>query len=387
MLLLEAGTSVKLLMNGGVPEPPGLGGHANSAGNAAGAAATSRARYAATAGVSSPPPPPPPPGPRPASAYTGDASPSPSSPPPPPPPPPPHTPRGATPPKSVARRAEAMGLVVGAFEDAVATPRADLSGRNRGLNGGGGGGGGTMSVASSTTQSQRPFHFRSVSCGAHHTVGVTISGRVYTWGRNTHGQLGVGDRRPRACPVLVTGCLAGKRAIMAAAGWADTSVLTEDQQVYRWGRAAVLESAQAAHAKEQAEVAHLDATAAAARDSDSDSGSESDAGSASGDGAGAVAANGDAPANADAPSDDDELCVVWEHRDCPCAPALCAVCSVPVPVPVPVPAPVTLSLSLMFAHYSRGLHCCCVCACLAADLLLWSPSRPRCENSPVSRRP
>ena len=36
---------------------------------------------------------------------------------------------------------------------------------------------------------------RQVSCGGSHTVIVTISGAVYAWGRNSRGQLGVGDKQ------------------------------------------------------------------------------------------------------------------------------------------------------------------------------------------------
>lgn len=49
--------------------------------------------------------------------------------------------------------------------------------------------------------------FVTVSVGHEHTCGVTTSGSAYCWGRNNHGQLGVGDTLDRVTPVLVNGSL------------------------------------------------------------------------------------------------------------------------------------------------------------------------------------
>ena len=53
------------------------------------------------------------------------------------------------------------------------------------------------------------------ACGADHTVVVTATGSVYTWGGNARGQLGLGDQDSRARPTAVHGC---DSAVMVAAG-------------------------------------------------------------------------------------------------------------------------------------------------------------------------
>jgi len=51
-----------------------------------------------------------------------------------------------------------------------------------------------------------PLQFQSVHCGSMHTIGVSRSGAVFTWGCNGSGQLGHGDRKdllsPRRVDVL-----------------------------------------------------------------------------------------------------------------------------------------------------------------------------------------
>jgi hypothetical protein len=49
----------------------------------------------------------------------------------------------------------------------------------------------------------RSFRIASVSCGARHSVALTTTGRVFTWGSNSSGQLGLGDRVDRNAPVQV----------------------------------------------------------------------------------------------------------------------------------------------------------------------------------------
>eukprot|EP00750_Incisomonas_marina_P018070 INCI2698.1.p1 GENE.INCI2698.1~~INCI2698.1.p1 ORF type:complete len:1629 (-),score=251.56 INCI2698.1:256-4593(-) len=44
-----------------------------------------------------------------------------------------------------------------------------------------------------------------IACGPWHSVAVTAKGRVFTWGLNKCGQLGLGDRRDRGKPELVRG--------------------------------------------------------------------------------------------------------------------------------------------------------------------------------------
>ena len=39
-----------------------------------------------------------------------------------------------------------------------------------------------------------PEPVTGVSCGSGHTMVVTVSGHVYTWGQSSHGQLGLGNK-------------------------------------------------------------------------------------------------------------------------------------------------------------------------------------------------
>lgn len=71
----------------------------------------------------------------------------------------------------------------------------------------------------------------SVAAGAAHSLAVTsLAGRVYSWGMNELGQMGVGDRRPRFNPSYVT---AGMRKV--AAGGLHSLALSDTGVVFTWG--------------------------------------------------------------------------------------------------------------------------------------------------------
>ena len=42
--------------------------------------------------------------------------------------------------------------------------------------------------------------FESIHCGAYHTIAVTSHNRIYVWGNNMNGQLGLGDKHNRCSP-------------------------------------------------------------------------------------------------------------------------------------------------------------------------------------------
>ncbi|KAJ4719959.1 Ultraviolet-B receptor UVR8 [Melia azedarach] len=66
---------------------------------------------------------------------------------------------------------------------------------------------------------------KSVSCGARHTAIITEDGRVFCWGWNKYGQLGLGDVIDRNIPSRVTieGCIPKN----VACGWWHTLLLAE----------------------------------------------------------------------------------------------------------------------------------------------------------------
>lgn len=76
-----------------------------------------------------------------------------------------------------------------------------------------------------------------VSCGAYHTVVVTSKGSVYTWGNNADGQLGTGDTMNREFPALVE-ALQGTPISEVHAGHSHTAVVAKEMspaRVYLFG--------------------------------------------------------------------------------------------------------------------------------------------------------
>ena len=77
------------------------------------------------------------------------------------------------------------------------------------------------------------IHF---SPGAAHVLVMTAVGDVYSWGRNWDGQLGVADAYVRNAAAKVGGNLEGKNIKKIAVGELITLALTDDGEVYGWGR-------------------------------------------------------------------------------------------------------------------------------------------------------
>jgi alpha-tubulin suppressor-like RCC1 family protein len=77
----------------------------------------------------------------------------------------------------------------------------------------------------------------AIAAGAFHNLALCDDGTIVSWGLNTHGQLGTGDRQMRTAPVTVEplGALAGKRVVAIAAGFYHSHVLCDDGTVAGWG--------------------------------------------------------------------------------------------------------------------------------------------------------
>lgn len=73
-----------------------------------------------------------------------------------------------------------------------------------------------------------------VVVGYAHMLARTEDGRVYSWGCNAHGQLGLGDHKDRATPSLVS-YLSGERVVTVAAGHLHSFAVTEAGELYGWG--------------------------------------------------------------------------------------------------------------------------------------------------------
>lgn len=77
-----------------------------------------------------------------------------------------------------------------------------------------------------------------VAAGAEHTMALTTDGKVYCWGYNGFGQLGRGNFSSSPVPVLVntSGAMSGKRVVAIGAGDYHSFAITEDHQLFAWGR-------------------------------------------------------------------------------------------------------------------------------------------------------
>ena len=76
----------------------------------------------------------------------------------------------------------------------------------------------------------------SVAAGELHSAAVTVDGDVYTWGDGFCGQLGHGDKRPITVPKQVTtGGLDDECIANVTCGSRHTIAITEDGECYTWG--------------------------------------------------------------------------------------------------------------------------------------------------------
>jgi VCBS repeat-containing protein len=74
----------------------------------------------------------------------------------------------------------------------------------------------------------------SVVCGDSHSVALTAGGLVYSWGYNSNGELGNGANATSTLPVAVS-ALASETVVAVAAGANFSLALTDDGKVYAWG--------------------------------------------------------------------------------------------------------------------------------------------------------
>jgi alpha-tubulin suppressor-like RCC1 family protein len=75
-----------------------------------------------------------------------------------------------------------------------------------------------------------------IAAGELHSGAVTINGDVYCWGEGFCGQLGLGDRRPHLLPEQVTlGGLEDECVSNISCGCRHTLVTTEECEVFSWG--------------------------------------------------------------------------------------------------------------------------------------------------------
>jgi alpha-tubulin suppressor-like RCC1 family protein len=74
----------------------------------------------------------------------------------------------------------------------------------------------------------------SASGGRAHTTIVSKKGNVYSWGNGHNFQLGHGDGKDQSMPKLVDALL-GQQAVKISSGWGHNLILTAEGKVWSWG--------------------------------------------------------------------------------------------------------------------------------------------------------
>jgi RCC1 and BTB domain-containing protein len=73
-----------------------------------------------------------------------------------------------------------------------------------------------------------------ISCGGFHSLVLTNCGEVYAWGYNYSGQIGNGCNDDQLKPIKLKG-FNNKKVVMISCGWKHSMALTECGHVYSWG--------------------------------------------------------------------------------------------------------------------------------------------------------
>ncbi|XP_037990606.1 probable E3 ubiquitin-protein ligase HERC4 isoform X2 [Motacilla alba alba] len=73
-----------------------------------------------------------------------------------------------------------------------------------------------------------------IAAGGAHSTSVSLSGAVYSWGKNSFGQLGLGDTKDRDCPTYV-GALEHWKTVLISCGADHTAVLSKEGLVCTFG--------------------------------------------------------------------------------------------------------------------------------------------------------
>ncbi|XP_055488491.1 probable E3 ubiquitin-protein ligase HERC3 [Leucoraja erinacea] len=90
----------------------------------------------------------------------------------------------------------------------------------------------------------KPQLFRSLSesniiqvtCGNNHSLALSKDGQVFAWGQNTFGQLGLGTRGPLSCDPQTVKSFSGVPVAQITAGGEHSFALTVSGTVFAWGR-------------------------------------------------------------------------------------------------------------------------------------------------------
>ncbi|NXS16443.1 HERC5 ligase, partial [Mystacornis crossleyi] len=101
---------------------------------------------------------------------------------------------------------------------------------------------GQLGVRSQTTLTPIPqlverlkgIPLAQIAAGGAHSTTVSLSGAVYSWGKNSFGQLGLGDTKDRDCPSYI-GALEHWKTVFISCGADHTAVLSKEGLVCTFG--------------------------------------------------------------------------------------------------------------------------------------------------------
>lgn len=75
----------------------------------------------------------------------------------------------------------------------------------------------------------------AITCGHQHAACKTTTGKIFTWGAGSQGQLGIGTRKNATRPVLVKPVESTVKAKSVQAGYMSTYILYENRKIYHAG--------------------------------------------------------------------------------------------------------------------------------------------------------
>uniref|UniRef100_A0ACD5ZD62 Uncharacterized protein n=1 Tax=Avena sativa TaxID=4498 RepID=A0ACD5ZD62_AVESA len=76
---------------------------------------------------------------------------------------------------------------------------------------------------------------RMIAAGAEHTAAVTQDGDLYGWGWGRYGNLGLGDREDRFVPEKVSPLEVGEKMVLVACGWRHSVTVSSSGGLYTYG--------------------------------------------------------------------------------------------------------------------------------------------------------
>jgi alpha-tubulin suppressor-like RCC1 family protein len=94
---------------------------------------------------------------------------------------------------------------------------------------------GPFQLPPSSSRPDEPTQVISVTTGMDHSLLLTTRHEVFSWGSNTNGELGIGDRINRYNEAVQVTLPTSKRIVQVGCGSGTSVALTEDGIVYTWG--------------------------------------------------------------------------------------------------------------------------------------------------------